>query len=138
MPGSAERTEEWHIGFIQSLAAGDLPDRTASGSSNRNRVRAQAVHVLADLLAFPNIRAHAIKQTTTPAHRYSELARRGLHRGCDPEIVLPLPGDLAATQRDQIDGVTCEMPLSAWSGWRRATSAAWRSRVRRPSWTRKS
>ena len=30
--------------------------------------------------------------------------------GCDPEIVLPLPADLAATQRDQIDGVACEMP----------------------------
>ena len=46
----------------------------------------------------------------SPAHRYSELARRGLHGGCDPEIVLSLPADLAATQRDQIDGVAGEMP----------------------------
>ena len=35
--------------------------------------------------------------------------RRGLHRGGDPKVVLPLPADLAV-QRDQIDGVAGEMP----------------------------
>jgi hypothetical protein len=35
--------------------------------------------------------------------------RRGLHRGGDPKVVLPLPADLAV-QRHQIDGVAGEMP----------------------------
>jgi hypothetical protein len=39
----------------------------------------------------------------TPAHRYSELARCGLNGGCDPEVVLPLPADLAAVQRERIE-----------------------------------
>jgi hypothetical protein len=35
--------------------------------------------------------------------------RRGLHRGGDPKVVLPLQADLAV-QRHQIDGVAGEMP----------------------------
>jgi Transposase, Mutator family len=35
--------------------------------------------------------------------------RRGLHRGSDPKVVLPLPTDLAV-QRHQIDGVAGEIP----------------------------
>ena len=40
----------------------------------------------------------------------SSSCTASLHGGCDPEMGLRLPANLAATQRDQIDGVACEMP----------------------------
>jgi hypothetical protein len=63
-----------------------------------------------DINCFVKSSLSACVAAASPAHRYSEFARRGLHGGCDPEIVLSLPADLAATQRDQIDGVAGEMP----------------------------
>ena len=51
----------------------------------------------------------ASPSSRAPAHRHLELMRRGLRRGGDPKVVLPLPADLGV-QRHQIDGVAGEMP----------------------------